>query len=102
MTQPKRQHPDPRSVPPLQIVQAPGLAGGVDDGATVRVSPAQGFRAGLIAIGVAAVIAGPVLLPENAHGSANAPAKRSLHVAARTAPAAHRLSMATLVVQLRK
>jgi cell wall-associated NlpC family hydrolase len=103
MTQPKRQYPDPRSVPPLQIVQAPGLAGGVDDGATVRISAAQGFRAGLIALGVAAVIAVPVILLENRHGSTNTPARSSLpvRVAAKTAPAAHSPSVSTLVNRLR-
>src|ERR1700743_3739082 len=69
MTQPKRQHPDPRSIPPLQIVQAPRLIAGVNDGAAVRISPALGLRAGLIALGTAAVIATPVILLKDHAGS---------------------------------
>ena len=74
MTQPKRQHPDPRSIPPLQIVQAPRLVGAVDDGAAVRVSPPLGLRAGLIALGTAAVIATPVILLNDHQGSNGGPA----------------------------
>jgi cell wall-associated NlpC family hydrolase len=69
MTQPKRQHPDPRSIPPLQIVHAPRLVGNVNDGAAVRISPALGLRAGLIALGTAAVIATPVILLTDHQGS---------------------------------
>src|ERR1700742_4760956 len=81
MTQPKRQHPDPRSIPPLQIVQAPRLVGSVNDGAAVRISPALGLRAGLIALGTAAVIATPVILLKDHRGSNGSGSNSRLAVA---------------------
>jgi hypothetical protein len=104
MTQPKRQYPDPRSVPPLHIVQAPGLAGGVSDGSAVRLWPALGLRAGVIALGTAAAIAVPVILLENHHGSTNGPTKASVPARgiAKTGPALRALPSTALVNHLRK
>jgi len=105
MTQPKRQHPDPRSIPPLQIVPGPRLAGGVNDGAAVRLWPALGLRTGVIALGIAAAIAVAVILVTGLPGSNNGPAvpaaAASTRAVAGTSASVHAVPVAALVATLR-
>lgn len=103
MTQPKRQQPDPRPIPPLQIVQGPRLAVGVNDAAVVRVRPVPALWAGVIALGTAAAIAAPVILLTHHHGGTSAPVNAPPHpqVVARASAGVYRLPAALLADRLR-